>query len=148
VIGLAAAFLVIIRPRANHGAQMLRMTATGAESARPGSMHCRVRCTTAFGMMLAWQKGMVSDRDLRTLIDPMFALAPASGTRSQDLDQPISALMSSDVISVSPESEVEEVIDLMIEHRIGAVPVTEPGSSKLQGIISYVDVMRAARDVL
>jgi CBS domain-containing protein len=31
---------------------------------------------------------------------------------------------------------------------IGAVPVTEADSSKLLGIISYVDVLRAARDVL
>jgi CBS domain-containing protein len=36
----------------------------------------------------------------------------------------------------------------MIEHKIGAVPVTEADSSKLLGIISYVDVLRAARDVL
>jgi CBS domain-containing protein len=36
----------------------------------------------------------------------------------------------------------------MIEHRIGAVPVVEPGSAKLVGIVSYVDALRAARDLL
>lgn len=92
--------------------------------------------------------GMVSDRDLRRLIDPSFDLAPASAARSDVLEQPISVLMSSDVISVQPEAEVEEVIDLLVEHKIGAVPVTEPDSLKLLGIISYVDVLRAARDVL
>lgn len=92
--------------------------------------------------------GMVSDRDLRRLLDPMFELAPASGARSGDLERPISLLMSSDVISVQPESEVDEVIDLLIEHKIGAVPVIEADSSKLLGIVSYVDVLRAARDVL
>lgn len=92
--------------------------------------------------------GMISDRDLRRLIDPMFELAPVTRARSDELEQPISVLMSSDVISVNPDSEIEEVIDLMIEHKIGAVPVTEPDSEKLLGIISYVDVLRAARDVL
>jgi acetoin utilization protein AcuB len=92
--------------------------------------------------------GMVSDRDLRRLIDPIFELAPISAARSEDLEQPISVLMSSDVLSVQTESAVGEVIDLMIEHKIGAVPVTESDSLKLVGIISYVDVLRAARGVL
>ena len=92
--------------------------------------------------------GMISDRDVRRLINPIFALAPESAARSEALEQTIAVLMSSDVISVHPESEVEEVIDLMIEHKIGAVPVTEADSAKLLGIISYVDVLRAARGVL
>ena len=90
--------------------------------------------------------GMISDRDLRRLTDPMFDLAPADSARVQELSQPISVLMSSDVISVSPETEVEEVIDLMIEHKIGALPVVAADSLELIGIVSYVDVLRAARD--
>lgn len=92
--------------------------------------------------------GMVSDRDLRRLLDLMFGLAPATRAGRDELEQPISVLMSGDVLSVNPDSEVEEVIDLMIEHKIGAVPVTEPGSHKLLGIISYVDILRAAREAL
>ncbi len=92
--------------------------------------------------------GMVSDRDARRLIHPFFELDPATAARRDDLERPISALMSSDVISVNPETEVAEIIDLMIEHAIGAVPVIEADSQKLLGIVSYVDVLRAARDVL
>lgn len=44
--------------------------------------------------------------------------------------------------------DVVEAIDLMIEHRIGAVPVVEPGTGELLGIVSYVDALRAARDLL
>ena len=91
--------------------------------------------------------GMVSDRDLRRLNDPAFDLAPDAAA-DDILDQPISSLMSSDVITAQPESEVAEVIDLMIEHKIGAVPVTDADSGKLLGIISYVDVLRVARDAL
>ena len=57
-------------------------------------------------------------------------------------------MTDADVLFVHPESDVTEVVDLMIEHKIGALPVVEPGSLKLLGIVSYVDVLRAARDVL
>lgn len=40
-----------------------------------------------------------------------------------------------------------DVIDLMIEHRIGAVPVVELDGSKLLGIVSYLDVLRGAREL-
>lgn len=42
----------------------------------------------------------------------------------------------------------DEVVDLMIEHRIGALPVVSPGTQELVGIVSCVDVLRAARDSL
>jgi acetoin utilization protein AcuB len=56
--------------------------------------------------------------------------------------------MTSDVITVHPESDASEAIDLMIEHRVGALPVVEPDSTKLVGIVSYVDALRAARDLI
>jgi CBS domain-containing protein len=33
----------------------------------------------------------------------------------------------------------------MLDHRIGAIPVVEGDSLKVVGIISYIDVLRAAR---
>jgi acetoin utilization protein AcuB len=56
--------------------------------------------------------------------------------------------MASDVVAVNATDDLIEAIDLMIEHRIGAVPVVETGSSALVGIVSYVDVLRTARDLL
>jgi len=90
--------------------------------------------------------GMVSDRDLRSFTPiAMLELAHPRELQSR-LAQPVSKVMTSDVISVNPETEIEEVIDLMIEHKIGAVPVVEADSSKLVGIVSYIDALRAARD--
>lgn len=89
--------------------------------------------------------GILSDRDLRGLVDTAL-LAPVG--ESSTLSRPVSALMSSDVITVYPESTLEEVIDLMIEYRIGAVPVVEVDSSRVIGIVSYIDVLRAARSAL
>ncbi|MGE4481884.1 CBS domain-containing protein [Acidocella sp.] len=49
-------------------------------------------------------------------------------------------LMTRDVISVSPEATVEEVVDLLIRHRIKRVPVLRDGH--LAGIVSRADIIR------
>jgi len=91
--------------------------------------------------------GIVSDRDLQRALAHAFAAGEVEGA-DQPLERPISTLMSSDVISVDPETELEEVIDLMIDHKIGALPVVEADSQKVLGIISYIDVLRVARATL
>ena len=88
--------------------------------------------------------GIVSDRDLREITAPLMeGLEPKRA--AQLLDQPLSAVMSSDVQSVHGETELEDAIDLMIEHRVGAVPVVDASTQGLVGIVSYIDVLRAAR---
>lgn len=87
--------------------------------------------------------GIVSDRDLRAF----WSLdALASPQWADKLNKPIGTLMTSDVISVNPETELSEVADLMIDHRVGALPVVEPNGAKLVGIVSYIDVLRAAAE--
>ena len=53
--------------------------------------------------------------------------------------------MRNHLLCVTPEAELPEVIDVMVEWKVGAVPVVEQGSERLVGIVSYVDVLRAAR---
>lgn len=86
--------------------------------------------------------GMVSDRDVRGLASEVLS----GNELSEQLSRPVSEVMSSDVVSVDPETEIGEAIDLMIEHRIGALPVV--ADTQLVGILSYVDVLRAARPAL
>jgi len=50
-------------------------------------------------------------------------------------------IMSPEPITVDMETEVEEVIKILIEEGIVRVPVTEKG--KLVGIISRIDIIRA-----
>lgn len=88
--------------------------------------------------------GIVSDRDIP--VDDFERRSP-SGSGGRDR-MPVSSVMSADVLSVDPESEVSEVIDLMIEHKIGAVPVVEAETVTLVGIVSYIDLLRAARGLL
>ena len=80
--------------------------------------------------------GMLSDRDLARL------------DIAQMLPMPIIKVMSTDVIAVEPESELTEVVELLIEHKVGALPVIEPDSREVVGIVSYIDVLRAVEDRL
>jgi CBS domain-containing protein len=50
-------------------------------------------------------------------------------------------LMTTDVISVQPDSSIVSVAGLFIEHHIHALPVAEPGSLKLIGIITETDLV-------
>lgn len=79
--------------------------------------------------------GMLSDRDLGTLVKSFDGTVEALGPRR------VSDFMSSDVISVDVDTELVEVIETLLEHRIGAVPVVD-GEGALAGIISYVDLLR------
>lgn len=92
--------------------------------------------------------GIVSDRDLREVVPSALDAVERPAESARVMAQPISDVMSSDVVSVNPGDDLVEAIDLMIEHRIGAIPVVEDHSDELVGIVSYVDALRAAREVL
>jgi len=92
--------------------------------------------------------GILSDRDLgRVDMARLLKIEGANALR-QELATPIAQVMTSDVISVEPDTEVGDVIDLLIEHRIGALPVVDPDTQEVLGIISYVDVLRAVQRLL
>jgi CBS domain-containing protein len=92
--------------------------------------------------------GMLSDRDLAALdIARMLAVEGTDALR-EELARPITNVMSSDVIFVEPETEVSDVVGLLLEHKVGALPVIRPDTREVVGIISYIDVLRALQDRL
>jgi acetoin utilization protein AcuB len=92
--------------------------------------------------------GMLSDRDLGQLdIGRVLGLEGAAAARAE-LARSVIESMSADVIFVHPETEVADVIGLLIEGRVGALPVIRPNTREVVGIISYVDVLRALQDRL
>ena len=90
--------------------------------------------------------GILSDRDLRVVA--MVADGRDAVPETVSLSSPVGEIMSADVLAVNPEDDVKVVIDIMIEEKVGAVPVVEADSSRLVGIVSYIDALRAARDVV
>jgi acetoin utilization protein AcuB len=58
----------------------------------------------------------------------------------------VNAAMSTPVLSVGPNSTVQEATKLMLLHKIGGLPVTDAG--KLVGIVTTVDILRAFLEVV
>lgn len=91
--------------------------------------------------------GILSDRDLASLGVARVASAESFDELRARMSQPVSTLMTGGVITVDADTEVAEVIDLMLDEKLSAVPVVESGTARLVGIVSYVDVLKAARDL-
>lgn len=85
--------------------------------------------------------GMLSDRDLRALSIPRVVDDSWVSDLRAALAMPIAQAMSGGVISVEEESETSEIIELMLEHKVGALPVVDADET-LVGIVSYIDVLR------
>lgn len=91
--------------------------------------------------------GMLSDRDLARV--GLLDRREPGGVESlrRKLGTPVIEVMSSDVVSIEPETDVSEIIGLLVEHKIGALPVVADGPGVV-GIVSYIDVLRAYRNRL
>ncbi|MDV7349145.1 CBS domain-containing protein [Halorubrum distributum] len=65
----------------------------------------------------------------------------------RNADKPISEVMSTDVATVTPDSDVDDVLDLLVgdDPDINRVPVVDE-DGRLVGIIARQDVIRAFRD--
>ena len=90
--------------------------------------------------------GIISDRDLRS-----FASAESSSEASLLDSEPsstgkVSDIVHTDVIAVNPETSISELVDLMVDEKVGAIPVIEERDRILVGIVSYVDILKAVRD--
>lgn len=84
--------------------------------------------------------GIVTDRDLRLAMPPIWAdehdeLMQALHTRR------VGELMITDIVTVQPDTPVEDAAKLFYSHRIGCLPVLE--EERLVGILTETDLLRA-----
>ena len=54
--------------------------------------------------------------------------------------------MSEGVITATPETSIEEAARILLEHKIGGIPVVE--NEDLVGIISTTDILQAFVDLM
>jgi acetoin utilization protein AcuB len=58
----------------------------------------------------------------------------------------VDAAMTSDPVTISPSISAEDAARLMLEHKIGGIPVVDQG--KLVGIVSTSDLLRAFLNIV
>jgi len=92
--------------------------------------------------------GIISDRDIKSVSMPRLVDQAAIETLRARYDQPISEMMAGDPVTAYPETNLAEAVDLMLDNRVGALPVVNADTGDLLGILSQVDVLRVARDRL
>ena len=84
--------------------------------------------------------GIVTDRDIRSFLSGSLLESPEE--REKALNSKISDIMTTEpIITLSPEDDLEETVELLIEEKIGGIPVVDEVEG-LVGIVTYVDVLR------
>ncbi len=90
--------------------------------------------------------GIISDRDLRrfTEADEDLAIEAVEAASSSTVGN----FMNTSPVKVDPETNLREVVELMLLHRVGAIPVADLDTGDLLGIVSYVDLLRVLQETL
>jgi CBS-domain-containing membrane protein len=83
--------------------------------------------------------GIVTDRDIRSFLGGSLLSAPDA--REKALHSQIWQVMTTDPLTLSPDDDLQEAIELLINERIGGIPVVDEAEG-LVGIVTYVDVLR------
>lgn len=90
--------------------------------------------------------GILSQRDLfRAAVSSVLQLAHSS-EREWLARIPVRAVMTPDVVSVPPGTSIRRAVEIMLERRIGCLPVVERG--QLRGLLSETDCMRHLAQLL
>ncbi len=85
--------------------------------------------------------GIITDRDIRLNLP-----SPATSLSVWEINYLLSKLtvgevMTKGVITVEPDRPIQDAARLILDHRIGALPVVDAG--RLVGILTETDVLRA-----
>jgi len=84
--------------------------------------------------------GIVTDRDIRQVSPSYPVFRDEEEIRDRLRQLTVSCAMSLDPVVVSPATDLTEAASLMIQYRIGSLPVVDGG--RLVGIISVTDLLK------
>jgi acetoin utilization protein AcuB len=89
--------------------------------------------------------GIVTDRDIRSFLSQSSLLEPEK--RGRALRTKVTDMMTAKPLTLSPENDLREAVELLIKEKIGGIPVVDE-TERLVGIVTYVDVLRCFLDRL
>lgn len=91
--------------------------------------------------------GILSERDLRGFLEELYESTEETADTARRKSMSIAEVMQTKPLSVDPSADIVDVIDLMIENKVGAIVVADE-LGQLRGIISYEDILKVAREKL
>lgn len=88
--------------------------------------------------------GILSERDLGPFTIARLGLADCAEADVM-LDSKVSEIIQETFVSAHPDDDVTVAIDLIVEQKVGALPILDKETSELRGILSYTDLLKAAK---
>jgi acetoin utilization protein AcuB len=85
--------------------------------------------------------GIVTDRDIRLNLPSQATSLSVWEVNYLLARLTVGKVMSKTVITVGPEREAHEAAQILLEHKIGALPVVE--KERVIGIVTETDILRA-----
>ena len=83
----------------------------------------------------------MKDKNTKNLRKSMNRGSVEHETKVADNEGEIMTLAKKEVISIPPTKSIKEAAEMMIEHGFRRLPVTHPGSNKLLGIVTAMDIL-------
>ena len=83
--------------------------------------------------------GVVTDRDLRSFLSGSLFCPPEE--RERVLATKIGDVMTTNPFTLSPDDELQEAVERLLDQKTGGAPVTD-ASDGLAGIITYIDLLQ------
>ena len=83
--------------------------------------------------------GIVTDRDIRSFLSG--SLLEGVEAREEALNTKVREIMTTEPMTLSPDDDLQEAVEIMIDEKIGGIPVVD-ATEGLVGIVTYVDVLR------
>jgi acetoin utilization protein AcuB len=84
--------------------------------------------------------GIITDRDIRSFLSGGLLETPEA--RERALNTKIRDVMTTEPITLSPDDDLLDAVELLIETKVGGIPVVDDAEG-LVGIVTYVDVLRS-----
>ena len=93
--------------------------------------------------------GLISDRDLRLSMQELEQ-GPSGSPKGYYLPAltKVRAVMVSNVITATPDMPLANAATVMSERKIGCLPVLDPGTKKVAGIVTETDMLRLLSKML
>ena len=88
--------------------------------------------------------GVISDRDLLKALSPNIGTLAETNRDTIALNKRVHQLMTSKLVTLTPDAEISDVIEIFNNHDVSCIPVVDD-KDKPVGIISWRDILKAIK---
>lgn len=90
--------------------------------------------------------GMITDREVSRELLPEDSTRDHPDEAREHLEKSVCDVMLGDgMLTLESEADINDAVELMVDQKLGAIAVLHPEDGSLVGIVTWVDVLRAAR---